>query len=143
MTVSNDRMNEPNPNAESMAKPVPVTDTLYYDGLCPLCSREIRTLKRLQRGNLAFADIHQRGLEETMPSREALLKVLHLRTADGHWVVGLEANIRAWSHTDWGWLFKPLLWPGLNKLARPIYHRWAERRYQRLYSCNSCMGGED
>lgn len=32
-------------------------DTLYYDGLCSLCTREIRTLRRLQHGQLDFADI--------------------------------------------------------------------------------------
>ncbi len=131
------------PDSASMPHPLPVKDTLYYDGLCSLCSREIRTLKRLQRGGLAFADIHQLVLDSTLPTREALLKLLHLRKADGQWVVGLEANVRAWSHTRWGWLYYPLLWPGLNRVARSIYGRWAERRYERLYACNVCMGGED
>ncbi len=36
----------------------PRYDTLFYDGSCPLCAREIRTLRRLQTGNLIFADIH-------------------------------------------------------------------------------------
>ncbi len=119
------------------------TDTLFYDGLCSLCSSEVRTLKRLQRGSLAFADIHQLEPNQATPSREALLRRLHLRTADGQWLTGLEATVQAWSHTRWGALFRPLIWPGLNKVTHPVYARWAERRYRRLYACNVCMGGED
>ncbi|HBI79436.1 MAG TPA: DUF393 domain-containing protein, partial [Marinobacter adhaerens] len=28
----------------------PRYDTLFYDGQCPLCAKEIRTLRKLQRG---------------------------------------------------------------------------------------------
>lgn len=119
------------------------TDTLYYDGLCSLCSREIRTLRSLQRGGLSFVDIHQLAPEPDVPSREALLRLLHLRTADGNWLVGLPATVRAWSHTRWGWLFRPLLWPGLHTPAEHAYRAWAARRYQRLYACKVCMGGEE
>ncbi len=33
-------------------------DTLYYDGKCPLCLREIRLLERLQGGQLELVDAH-------------------------------------------------------------------------------------
>ncbi|MBS3804144.1 MAG: DUF393 domain-containing protein [Oleiphilaceae bacterium] len=118
-------------------------DTLYYDSRCPLCRREITTLQRLQSGNLAFADIHQppeAGAEQ--PSRESLLRRLHLLTEDGTWRIGLEANVRAWSHTGFGWLFKPLLWPGIHTVAKRVYELWADRRYDRRYGCQSC-GLED
>lgn len=46
-------------------------DTLYYDGQCPLCSKEIATLRRLETGNLAFADIHtQDNSKELLPDRK-------------------------------------------------------------------------
>ncbi|MAL95393.1 MAG: thiol-disulfide oxidoreductase [Haliea sp.] len=118
-------------------------DTLYYDGLCGLCTREIRTLRRLQRGQLDFADIHQLSAGDSLPSREILLKRLHLHTSEGQWLVGLPATVRAWSHTRWGWLFRPLLWPGLRSLSERIYRSWAERRYRRLYACSVCMGAEE
>jgi predicted DCC family thiol-disulfide oxidoreductase YuxK len=114
-------------------------DTLFYDSRCPLCQREIRSLQRLQTGKLAFADIHrppQTGADR--PSRESLLRRLHLLTGDGNWRVGLEANVRAWSHTRLGWLFRPLLWPGIHSVAKRIYECWADRRYEKRYGCQSC-----
>ena len=114
----------------------PRYDTLFYDGQCPLCAREIRTLRKLQRGNLIFADIHeQRDGSSTLPSHEALLRRLHLMTWTGAWVTGLQANVRAWSHTPFGFLFRPLLWPGIHGLASRIYENWADRRYDRKYAC--------
>ena len=111
----------------------PRYDTLFYDGQCPLCAREIRTLRKLQRGNLIFADIHeQREGSDTLPGHEALLRRLHLMTWTGEWVTGLRANVRAWSHTPLGFLFKPLLWPGI---ASKVYESWADKRYDRKYAC--------
>lgn len=114
-------------------------DTLFYDGRCPLCAKEIGTLRKLQQGNLAFADIHDRKVDDSAtPGREALLRRLHLLTGEGNWVVGLPANVRAWSHTRVGFLFKPLLWPLLYPLVSRIYANWADKRYQRRYACESC-----
>ncbi|WP_199490949.1 thiol-disulfide oxidoreductase DCC family protein [Marinobacter vulgaris] len=114
-------------------------DTLFYDGKCPLCAKEITTLRKLQRGNLTFADIHaEENRNETLPDREALLRRLHLLTGDGDWVVGLPANVRAWSHTRLGFFFRPLLWPVIYPLAARIYGNWADKRYDRKYACGTC-----
>ncbi|MCM0614167.1 DUF393 domain-containing protein [Marinobacter sediminum] len=114
----------------------PSYDTLFYDGSCPLCAREIRTLRKLQDGNLIFADIHEQHAEnQGLPSHESLLRRLHLMTSTGEWVTGLHANVRAWSHTRFGLLFKPLLWPLVFSVASRIYERWADRRYARKYAC--------
>lgn len=116
-------------------------DILFYDGQCPLCAREIRTLRKLERGGLSFADIHlQQENSPYTPAREALLRRLHLFTTEGYWVTGLQANVRAWSHTRWGWLFKPLIWPGIHRIAATVYERWADSRYEKRYHCCSqCM----
>jgi len=54
----------------------PRYDTLFYDGSCPLCSKEIRILQALQKGNLIFADIHQQVPDHgQLPSREMLLRL--------------------------------------------------------------------
>ena len=36
-------------------------ETLYYDGACPLCAREMKHLAKLKRDSLTLVDIH--GLE--------------------------------------------------------------------------------
>ncbi|AOY89143.1 thiol-disulfide oxidoreductase [Marinobacter salinus] len=114
----------------------PRYDTLFYDGSCPLCAREIRTLRKLQDGTLIFADIHeQQGDNQGLPSHELLLRRLHLMTRTGEWVIGLHANVRAWSHTRFGFLFKPLLWPIIFPTASRIYEGWADRRYEQKYAC--------
>ena len=117
-------------------------DTLFYDGKCPLCSREIATLRKLETGNLVFADVHaQRNRKGMLPEREALLRRLHLLTGDGYWLVGLQATVRALSHTWLGFLFRPLLWPVVYPLASRFYTSWADRRYQRKYNCDACRIG--
>lgn len=120
----------------------PRRDTLFYDGRCPLCAREIETLRKLQDGNLIFADIHEQyDGNPLIPGQEALLRRLHLMTGTGDWVTGLEATVRAWSHTALGFLFKPLLWPMVFPIASRIYETWADRRYERKYIC--ALGDND
>jgi len=120
----------------------PQYDTLFYDGNCPLCTKEIEILRKLQRGGLIFADIHQQTPENTvLPSHEALLRRLHLRTSTGEWQTGLRATARAWSHTGIGFLFRPLLWPVIYPFADRIYQRWADRRYDKKYACAVRSGG--
>lgn len=114
-------------------------DTLFYDGQCPLCAKEIGTLRKLQTGDLVFADIHaQQNRKGMLPDREALLRRLHLLTGEGNWIVGLPANVRAWSHTRFGFFFKPLLWPVIYPVAARIYESWADRRYEKKYACGAC-----
>ncbi len=114
----------------------PRYDTLFYDGSCPLCAKEVRTLRKLQRGNLILADIHQQTPDhDHLPSQEALLRRLHLMTWTGDWVIGLHANVRAWSHTPLGFLFKPLLWPVIFPIANKVYETWADRRFDKKYAC--------
>lgn len=118
-------------------------DTLFYDGLCPLCTREIASLRKLNRGSLNFQDIHQVVDISDIPSTQRLLKALHLKTTEGEWLVGVDATARAWSHTPWGWLFKPLRWPLIKPLVDRIYISWADKRYRKLYQCSPCMGAEE
>ncbi|MFW5825644.1 MAG: thiol-disulfide oxidoreductase DCC family protein, partial [Marinobacter sp.] len=113
------------------------------DSQCPRCRREIDTLRRLEQGGLGFVDIHQQPDGGPLaPGREALLRRLHLVTGDGTWYTGLDATVRAWSHTSAGWLFRPLTWPLLRPLTGPVYERWADRRYERRYACDRCADGE-
>jgi len=114
-------------------------DMIFYDGHCPLCLREIALLRRMERGGLSFIDIHQQPDSSPLaPGRDQLLRRLHLVASDGTWYIGLDATLRAWSHTPAGWLFKPLAWPLVNPVARFLYTQWADRRYRNRYVCDSC-----
>ncbi|XOV86408.1 MAG: thiol-disulfide oxidoreductase DCC family protein [Pseudomonadota bacterium] len=107
------------------------TDTLFYDGRCPLCSVEINHLRRMSQDRLAFVDIH--SASDLPLDREALLGVLHLRTADGEWLRGIDASVQAWAATRIGWLWRVLRWPLIRVVADAAYRKWAEIRYRRLY----------
>ena len=86
-----------------------IKETLYYDGACPLCSREMKHLAKLKRDSLDLVDIHQTDITQDMPSKEDLLLNLHLKRGD-EWVVGADANVAAWQHTRLG-----LLWASKSK----------------------------
>ncbi len=106
-------------------------DTLYYDGKCALCSREIRFLKKHAKA-LHFIDIHT--LEEThLPDKVTLLKVLHLRKSDKTWLTGIDATVCSWQHTPYGYIMQILKWPIINIFTQYIYKYWANKRYCNLY----------
>ena len=107
-------------------------ETLYYDGACPLCTREMKHLAKLKQESLALVDIHTIEVTDDMPSKEDLLLNLHLKRGDS-WIVGADANVAAWQHTRIGVLWSWLRWPGIRQLIDPLYAFWAKRRYQDLY----------
>ena len=113
-------------------------DALYYDGNCPLCMREVRLLERIADPGLALVDLHDVPDTPGEPTRLVKLTTLHLKTADGKWLTGVDATVRAWSHTRWGPIFSVLRWPLLGPLADRVYKYWARKRYQRLYGCAEC-----
>ncbi len=111
-------------------------DELYYDGQCPLCVAEMDRLREHADDELELIDIHSVAQTEALPHREQLLGTLHLKTADGGFLVGVDANVAAWSHTRFGWLWRPLRWPLVRVVADALYRHWARWRYRRLYGEN-------
>ena len=110
---------------------------LFYDSTCPLCSKEIRLLKRLSNNRLALVDIHSLN-DAHKPSKQDMLKILHINIGNDQWMYGLDATVHAWSFTPYGFLFKVLrCWP-FKKMADRLYKRWAEKRYQQRYHCAQC-----
>jgi predicted DCC family thiol-disulfide oxidoreductase YuxK len=116
---------------------VTTPQTLYYDGACPLCRTEINRLRDAAGEAIALVDVHEMSPIKGLPSRQALLKQLHLRTSDGRLLVGLDANVAAWQVTSYGWLFRWLRWPGVRQIADKVYDYWAEVRYRRRYGENN------
>lgn len=113
---------------------------LYYDGLCPLCAKEMRILRRLKTESLQLVDIHAANLSEDEKAKR--LQVLHLEIAPGDYLLGVEASVAAWSYTSVGWILRPLQWRVFASLVEGIYARWAKRRYQKLYGCSADLGCE-
>lgn len=111
-------------------------DQLYYDGQCPLCTAEMDRLRKLADTRLELVDIHSLPDGDGLPDRETLLGTLHLKKAGSGFLVGMDANVAAWGHTRYGWLWRPLRWPVIRNITDVFYNRWARWRYRRLYGSN-------
>lgn len=88
------------------------TPTLYFDGACPVCTREVAMYRR-QPGaeavcwvDVAACDAADLG---NGLSREAALARIHWRRADGSLVSGAAAFVALWAALPrWAWLARVL-----------------------------------
>ncbi|WP_338477461.1 DUF393 domain-containing protein [Pseudomonas trivialis] len=93
--------------------------TLYFDGDCPLCAREIKLLSaRATPDRLLFVDISAEAFDATRLGLTAadMASSLHARFADGTWVTGLDATLWSWRAAGLGAWAAPLSW----RLTRPL-----------------------
>lgn len=86
----------------------PCAPTVYFDGGCPVCAREIAMYRRQPGGDaMRWVDASSCGADELGPalSREAALARLHLRGTDGQLVSGAAAFTGMWRQLPrWRWL---------------------------------------
>ena len=98
--------------------------TVWYDGACPLCVREIALFRRLdRRGAIAFVDVAGDGACPL--DRETLLARFHAREAGGPMVSGAAAFAAMWRAI-------PALRP-LGRLAQTPGVLWVLERLYRLF----------
>ena len=107
--------------------------TLYYDGNCPLCTREMARLAEVKGDGLRLQDIHSITDFHALPDRDTLLRNLHLKTAEGKILTGVDANVAAWQGTRYSPLISWMRWPLIKPLVDAAYRFWALWRYRRLY----------
>ena len=106
--------------------------TLFYDGDCPICMKEINWLDRkdtLQR--LQLVDITHKDFDSNYPDLDpvALDRLIHARLGDGRIVTGMDASLAAWEAVGMGVWVAPLRWPLLRKLADFGYRHFANNRH--------------
>jgi len=107
---------------------------LFYDGACPVCAREARLLRRLdRRARLRLVDISVEGFDASAlgVSSRALQERMHGRLPDGTWVEGVEAFRRAYAALGFGPLVAFSRLPGVAQLLDRGY-RWLARNRHRL-----------
>jgi predicted DCC family thiol-disulfide oxidoreductase YuxK len=98
--------------------------TVWYDGGCPLCRREIAWLRRLdRRGAVAFVEVG--GAADCPVDRAQLLARFHARESDGPLVSGAAAFAAMWRAL-------PLLRP-MGLAARAPAVLWVLERGYRLF----------
>ena len=102
--------------------------TLYFDGLCPLCAREIEHYrKRAEGAPIAFVDITDPLFDEKahgLDLRHAL-RTMHARRGD-RLLIGVDAFVALWeSIPSYAWLARLAQVPALNEMARVGYWLFA------------------
>ncbi|MDZ7854008.1 MAG: DUF393 domain-containing protein [Halomonas sp.] len=108
--------------------------TLYHDGHCPLCQREVTWLEgHPRRAHVRLVDIQAPDFDAASlgTSFEAMMGRLHVQDAEGRWYIGMDAS-RA-LYTVLG--YRRLVWlstlPGITGMMDAGY-RWFARRRLRL-----------
>lgn len=106
--------------------------TLYYDGACPICSREVAQYRRaLGAERLAFVDVTRCEPEALGPdlTRAAALARMHVRLPDGRMVSGAAAFAAIWSRLPrWAWLGRLAGWPPVLALLELAYRGFLRLR---------------
>ena len=116
--------------------------TIFFDGGCPLCLREIRHYRRRPgASNMLWIDISQDtdALAAHGLTRDQAMARFHVRDAVGRWHTGAWAFAELWSHLPaYRWLAGLLrglnLLPALDR-AYTGFARWRLRRRCLSDSC--------
>jgi predicted DCC family thiol-disulfide oxidoreductase YuxK len=73
--------------------------TVYYDGACPVCRREIGFYQARTGGAVSYCDVAAEVCPAPDLKREEALKRFHVRLADGALVSGAAAFLALWRAT--------------------------------------------
>ena len=105
--------------------------TVYFDGGCPLCRREISAYRGLSALRpVCFADISDPDLVPPAGIRpEELAARFHVRHADGRLVSGARAFLALWAALPgWRWLARMGSLPGMPHLMEWVYRSFLRIR---------------
>jgi predicted DCC family thiol-disulfide oxidoreductase YuxK len=101
---------------------------LYYDGLCPLCSREIdHYRKRVRGGTVSFVDITDPSFDAAAHGLDtrSIHRTMHARRGSRVYI-GLDAFIALWEAVPgYAWLARLARVPALHEMMRVGYGLFA------------------
>lgn len=113
---------------------------MFYDGDCPLCRREIRLLRRLDRhGRIGFIDIAEPSFDPTTVglSWQTLMDRIHGRVPDGTMIEGVEVFRRLYAAVGLGPLVAITRWVGISHLLEAAYGIFAKHRLRLTGRCTA------
>lgn len=111
---------------------------VFHDGDCPLCAREIRFLRRLdRRGRIRFTDIAAADFDAASVGLtwEALMLRIHGRLPDGTIIEGVEVFRRLYAAVGFSALVAVTRLPGISHLLDIGYQRFAKNRLRLTGRC--------
>lgn len=127
---------------EAGASAAGTTLTTFYDGGCPLCSKEIAHYQRVDRaGRIRWVDITQdtEALTAAGLDTATAMRRLHVQHADGRLAQGVPAFIAIWRQLPgYRWLARGVTALGLTRPLDAAYRRFADWRFQRRCRQGAC-----
>lgn len=120
----------------------PARPVMYYDGGCPLCSREVAHYRRLDRSAaIEWIDISRdpAAVENAGIPIDAAMAVLHARDRDGRLQRGAYAFAALWRELPYyRWLARLVALPGVLPVLDRAYRRFARWRLNRRCDAGGC-----
>ena len=106
--------------------------TIFFDGGCPLCKREVDFLQsRNHKGYLSFIDINSSDFSLDLKygiSYKQAMERIHAFKSDGSVIKDIKVFQEAYSLIGLGWIYTPTKLPDLDKCIEFIYGFWAKYR---------------
>ncbi|MDX5593283.1 DUF393 domain-containing protein [Pseudovibrio sp. SPO723] len=113
--------------------------TVFYDGKCGLCAREINHYRKIApEGRITFADVatYPQRLDGTGLNQADALRYLHAVDAAGQVHKGASAFTLIWSEIDgWRWLVPVVRAPIIKQLVDVAYAAFAHLRFKMYRHC--------
>lgn len=106
--------------------------TLFFDGTCPLCAKEMDHLNKKNNGSLGFVDITLPNALKDYPQINftRAMAILHGLNSNNELLLGLDANCKAWDLLGYGWRVNWLRWPIVRSMSDWGYLIFARNRYK-------------
>jgi predicted DCC family thiol-disulfide oxidoreductase YuxK len=105
--------------------------TVYFDGDCPLCSKEILMLRDLDKQNrIRFVDIQKMDFSDgcSPKSYMELMSQIHGQMEDGTWVIGVEVFRQLYAAVGYNRSVALSRLPGVSWLLDRAYGVFARNR---------------
>lgn len=119
-----------------------VSLTVFYDGGCNLCNREIRHYKRLDRMHqIQWVDILSslNSLADYDLTFEDAMSELHAIRGNGEIISGVDAFIAIWETLlEYRWLAAAASLPPVKYLLELVYPKFARWRFKRRCKTSTC-----
>lgn len=113
--------------------------TMFYDGGCPLCSKEVAHYRRIDANdNVNWLDIstHPESLKQHDIAYTAAMKHLHVLNSKGEMLRGAYAFQALWQALPRYRVLAYLVsFPGFLWMMDKVYNQFAQRRFAKRMAC--------
>jgi predicted DCC family thiol-disulfide oxidoreductase YuxK len=117
--------------------------TVFFDGACPICDREIALMRRLdRRRRLIFCDFSRPDYDATSIdiSPSELGKIIHARWADGTVITGVDVFRAMWEAVGLSFLARLTRFSLVEPLVINAYAWFARNRLRLTGRSHTCSG---